>query len=448
MSAVPWASIDGAAERVLLVGEVGGDDFEHPRGRPRATSGPIPSPGRVTIVGNVLSLSQVEAITRASSARRRTPSLRKAPRPKTLEPMMKRALEGAGFISAYDRSAIGRTLGVRPPETLDETSARELAVKQGLGIVLSGSVDKRGTGYAIAVKASETVSGREIANVRGRASSKDEVMGAATRLVAARPQGTGRRSSESNAAVRHGQSCRRRRSTSCACTRQPRTRRVNGKFEEARDHALKAVRARSEIRHRLSAGGRRVAQPRQAAGRAEVHRRSPPSSRRDDRTRAVSRHAALVPSISGDYQQCVKEYSELHRPVAADVVGHNQVALCSSQLRDLRRRGRDEAGREAAAQAAALPRQPDAVRELRERLHDRGEEARQVEGPDAYAMLALAFSQLGQGDLTRAKKTYEELAAMSGMGASLAASGLGDLASVEGRFSEAVRIFARGLRPM
>ena len=33
----------------------------------------------------------------------------------TLEPMLRRALEGAGFISAYDRNGIGRTLGVACP---------------------------------------------------------------------------------------------------------------------------------------------------------------------------------------------------------------------------------------------------------------------------------------------------------------------------------------------
>ena len=32
----------------------------------------------------------------------------------TLEPMLRRALEGAGFISAYDRNGISRTLGVTP----------------------------------------------------------------------------------------------------------------------------------------------------------------------------------------------------------------------------------------------------------------------------------------------------------------------------------------------
>ena len=52
---------------------------------------------------------------------------------RTLEPTVKRALEDATFVSAYDRSRIRRTLGVQPPDKLDEEAAREIAVKQGLG---------------------------------------------------------------------------------------------------------------------------------------------------------------------------------------------------------------------------------------------------------------------------------------------------------------------------
>ena len=78
---------------------------------------------------------------------------------RTLEPMLKRALEGASFISAYDRSGISGTLGVRPPETLDEAAAREIAVKQGLGVVLAGSIEPQGSGYGLSVKAAQTVTG-------------------------------------------------------------------------------------------------------------------------------------------------------------------------------------------------------------------------------------------------------------------------------------------------
>ena len=53
---------------------------------------------------------------------------------------MQRALQDASFISAYDRSRVS-ALGVRPPEKLAEAAARELALKQGLGVVVSGSIE-------------------------------------------------------------------------------------------------------------------------------------------------------------------------------------------------------------------------------------------------------------------------------------------------------------------
>ncbi len=103
----------------------------------------------------------------------------------TLEPMLKLALEGASFISAFDRNGIARNLGVRPPATLDERVALEMAVKQGLGVVLSGSVDLQGSAYALTLKAAEAVTGRLITTASNTAASKDQVLGAATALVTA-----------------------------------------------------------------------------------------------------------------------------------------------------------------------------------------------------------------------------------------------------------------------
>ena len=83
---------------------------------------------------------------------------------RTLEPILKLALEGAGFISAYDRNGIRRSLGVRPPEQLDEQAALALAVKQGVNVVLSGSVERQGSRYAVSVKAVQAVTGNVIAD--------------------------------------------------------------------------------------------------------------------------------------------------------------------------------------------------------------------------------------------------------------------------------------------
>ena len=71
-------------------------------------------------------------------------------------------------------------------------------------------------------------------------------------------------------------------------------------------------------------------------------------------------------------------------------------------------------------------------------------EARAVEEPDMYATLALALAQTGKGLLAEAADTYRKLAAINAQGASFSASGLGDLAVHEGRYSDAVKILERG----
>ena len=56
-------------------------------------------------------------------------------------------------------------------------------MKQGLGVVLAGSIEPQGSGYGISVKATQAVTGKVIASAEGRASSKDQVLDVATRLV-------------------------------------------------------------------------------------------------------------------------------------------------------------------------------------------------------------------------------------------------------------------------
>ena len=102
---------------------------------------------------------------------------------RTLEPVLKLALEGAGFISAYDRSGL-RSLGQRAPEKLDERAAVEIAARQGVGVVMTGAVERQGDGFGISVKAARTVTGEVVANATGKAANKDKVLEVATRLAA------------------------------------------------------------------------------------------------------------------------------------------------------------------------------------------------------------------------------------------------------------------------
>ena len=73
------------------------------------------------------------------------------------------------------------------------------------------------------------------------------------------------------------------------------------------------------------------------------------------------------------------------------------------------------------------------------------QEARALETPEVYTTLALALAQMGQGQFDQAQASYEAMGKMNALGASIAASGLGDLASMQGHFGEAVQILEKGV---
>src|SRR4029453_1913178 len=122
---------------------------------------------------------------------------------------------------------------------------------------------------------------------------------------------------------------------------------------------------------------------------------------------------------------------------AADVVGHNQRALCLSQLRDTR-----GAVDEMRRVVRLLPNR--AIFRVNLALYanyagdfQTGEkEARAIQGPDAFALavLSLTFAQMGQGQVAQTLESYHKLETFGAVGKSYAASGLGDVAAYEGRF--------------
>ena len=102
---------------------------------------------------------------------------------RTLEPVMKLALEGASFITVYDRPGIRSRLGVLPPDKLDERAAQELAIRQGVGVVVSGSVGRENNAYRLTIKAIRTATGEVIADEEATATAKDRVLSVTTDLA-------------------------------------------------------------------------------------------------------------------------------------------------------------------------------------------------------------------------------------------------------------------------
>jgi eukaryotic-like serine/threonine-protein kinase len=362
----------------------------------------------------------------------------------TLEPILKLALEGAGFISAYDRSGM-RTLGVPPQEKLDDVAAREIAVKQGLGVVLSGSVERQGGGYRVSVKAIQPVTGDVITSVSGRASNKDQVLGVATTLATEVREALGDRTSD--AAQRFAMDTLSATSLEVvphyAAAMQALS---NGKFEEARQSFSKAVALDPTFGigyHGLAVASRNLGKHQDAEKYAQEAVRHLDSMTERERYRT----RGFFYSITNDYQACVTEYGELVARYAADVAAQNQLAYCSSQLRNMpvaiegmRRAAQILPNRSLYRLNLSLYAAYGSDFETSER------EARAtLDLNDPWGLQGLAFAQTGLGQLSQAAATYEMMGKAADLGPSYTASGLGDLAIYEGRFSDAVRILEAGV---
>jgi tetratricopeptide (TPR) repeat protein len=362
---------------------------------------------------------------------------------RVLEPVLKLALEGAGFITAYDRNAIRRNIGVTPPEQFGEVPAREFAIKQAIGTVLSGSIEPQGRGYRISVRAVQAIQGNVITSAASVASSSDQVIETATRLVTRIRNGLGDDESESSQMFKM---------TSITTTSLDVVRLFataleassNSRFEEARDNLLKAV----EIDPRFGIGYQSLAVVSRNLGQTQEALRHIKEAYKNidgmtERERYNTR--GMYARLTGDYQQCVKEYGELLARYEADVVGGNGLALCLTQLRRFP---------EAVAQMRRVVRLLPSLPLFRTNLsyyatyagdfQAAEQEALAIQPQDRFTIRGAALAQLGQGRVRDAQASFEKLTTFGPQGASMAASGLGDLAVYEGRFSDAARIFQEG----
>jgi eukaryotic-like serine/threonine-protein kinase len=149
-----------------------------------------------------------------------------------------------------------------------------------------------------------------------------------------------------------------------------------------------------------------------------------------------------------NWQKCVEEYNELVKQYPADNIGQNNLASCYALSLNMAK------AMEAAQRGLSLS-PKDVMARMNFSLYscyatdfqscERGaREVLQLNPAYEEAFLVLAYAQLGQGHWPQAAETYQTLEKASVWGASLAASGLGDLALDQGRLREAVQIFEKG----
>jgi tetratricopeptide (TPR) repeat protein len=308
---------------------------------------------------------------------------------------------------------------------------------------LAGAIEPSGSGYEITVKATQAVTGEVITSNQARAASKDRVLDVATRLVTRVRSALGDEASSSTQLFAMASLS----ATSLDVVAEwvaGRDAASRNNYKDAFQHYSKAV----ELDPKFGLG---------YAGLANVSANLTNQTDAEKYIKEALRHVTSMTErerfttrggyyrLTGDYRQCVKEYSELLASYPADVAARNNLAICLANLREFSR-----AFDEVKQVVAILPNRAlyrvnlASFANFSSNFSTAEEEARKVTDPDVNALIALAFAQVGQGQMPQAARTYESVGKISDYGMSLSTSGLADLASVEGRYAEAVTLLERG----
>ena len=367
----------------------------------------------------------------------------------TLEPLFNVALEGASFVNAFSRGDARRLAGKlpHPSDKLDEQTTRLIAVSQGIGAVVTGSLSRRGDGYKLSVEALDSRSGNSIAASDVMAENKDEVLRAIPKLAAPIRKALGDNTPESVqlSAVRGTftvASVEAVHLEALALDQQ-----FAGKFEEA----LQTFSKVTELDPNFAAAYAGMAAMAENLGRQkDAEKYMDLAMRHEDRMteRERYRQRGMFYAAKGNWQKCVDEYTQLLDRYPADRLGPVNLATCSGQLRNI--------PKAIAASRKAVELVPKGVLQrinlsffssLGGDFRTGEQEARaalQLNPTSEIGYYSLGEAQLGQGQLAQAAESYRQLGKVSGQGASMAAISLADLALYEGRFGDAVRILEEG----
>jgi tetratricopeptide (TPR) repeat protein len=103
----------------------------------------------------------------------------------TLEPAIGIALEGAPFITTYNRKTALSTANRLQLQGagLGEERARLIAQREGIHVVVAGSAEKVGKGYKVSARAIDGFTGSSITERSEEVAAKDAVLAAATKLA-------------------------------------------------------------------------------------------------------------------------------------------------------------------------------------------------------------------------------------------------------------------------
>jgi tetratricopeptide (TPR) repeat protein len=362
-----------------------------------------------------------------------------------LEQSLGVGIEGASFITTLQRQAALRIARqIKAGDQLDERAARLVAMREGIKVLLAGSVEPRGRGYLVKVRGLEPQSGQQVLAAEAEAADRDAVLTAAATLAARVRSALGDTRTPDASETFSAASLE-----AVADYVKAQHLSVSGRDDEAIEFYKRATerdptfgRALGGWATALTRLGRR--EEADAVWKQALSQLDRMSER--ERYRMLGAYYTLV---TRNYDKALETYAALVKQYPADGAGHNNLAVGYFRKLDFQR-AREEGQRV----LQIYPNSPlyrtnyalyamyagdfETAKREAQRLVDDG-----AASFDAY--LPLAVAAVAAADLGAARAAYEAMAGVGPAGTSLSAIGLADLALYEGRPRDAAAHLTAGI---
>jgi tetratricopeptide (TPR) repeat protein len=364
----------------------------------------------------------------------------------TLELPFSVEMEGASFVSSYNQAQarqIARQL--QPGATvMDENAARLVARREGLNVVVSGTIAKDGKEYRLSANAVDAVSGNQLAKSQVTAPTKEKLLGSLSKLARPIRKALGDRTPAASKAEEGetftAASLEAAQDYSLAMDAQ-----LSGKYGDAIRYFTRAVGLDPDFGRAYVGMGviyRNLGNLEEAEKNLKIalSKMGHMSQREKYRTRG-----AYYVTI-GSYEKGADEYKTLIDQFPADNAGHANLAICYLYLRNLPRA--IEEGQKAieiyprnVAQRNNLASYLLYAGRFDEAVHE-ADEVLKMNDRFERALVVKALAALATGDADQAAGFYEQAGKISGR---YRVIGLADLALFQGRAADAAALLEAGI---
>ena len=372
-----------------------------------------------------------------------------------LENALGLGIEGASFVNAFDRGDAQKLAEqYRPGGRVDEQVARLISVREGINLIVAGSIEPQGAGYLLSAKLTDTAHMLDGPDpvaptvLTAKAASKADVLPAVASLAAQVRTTLG----DTTPAPQRRAEDETFTAASLDAIRsyvQAQDFANNDKDEQAVEYYRRAIeqdpnfgRAYSGLA--LSTGhlGRREESAEHWKKALALLDRM--TEREKYRTLGV-----YYRTVAHNNEKAIETYNELVKAYPADATGYNNLAVAYFATRNFPKAF--EAGRRAVELSPRRERYQTNYALYAMYSGGFAEAAAQADQivkthPEAtYAYLPLAVAALASGKPDAARDAYQRMAKTGTIGASLANMGLADMAIYQGRYDDADALLKPGL---